>query len=59
MQLAKCKQHSADKTPTSKMVAMVGMMPDRAKVAGKSNMAGPVSELTAILIEPKVPIVPK
>jgi hypothetical protein len=37
---------------------MVGIIPDRANVAGKLNMAGPVNEFTAMDIDPNIPMVP-
>ena len=67
-----------DKTQTKQIVRIVGMIPDRANVAGRSSMAGlqksrtnvrrtkcqdrrttyPVSALTAIEMDPSIPIDP-
>lgn len=56
--LAKCKQHNADKAHTTTSVMVVGMIPERAKVAGKLSMAGPVKELTAMESDPNIPMEP-
>ena len=54
-----CIQQSADNMQTKTSVQTVGMIPERSKVAGKLNMAGPVRELTAIDMEPRYPMEPK
>jgi hypothetical protein len=51
-------QHKDERTQTSTSVHVVGIIPDRWKVAGKFNIAGPVKELTARAAEPNKPIEP-
>ena len=58
MVLAMCSEQSAASTHTKMMVAMVGIMPDRLNVAGRLSMAGPVRELTAIDMDPSIPMEP-
>ena len=58
MELAMCRQQNADKKQTNRRVAMVGMTPERSKVAGRFNMAGPVKEFTAIDMLPRYPMEP-
>ena len=58
MVLAMCRQHTADKMQTKTNVKSDGNTPERAKVAGRFSMAGPVSELTAMETLPRLPMVP-
>lgn len=58
MVLAKCDEQSDDKMQTKISAEHVGIIPDRANVAGKLSMAGPVKELTAMDMEPSIPMEP-
>jgi hypothetical protein len=50
------REQRAASMQTKNKVTVVGIRPERWKVAGRFNMAGPVRELTAMEMDPNIPI---
>ena len=56
--LAICKEHHVERIQRNIIVNMVGITPDLWKTEGRLSIAGPVNELTAMAMDPSIPMVP-